>query len=197
MLHKVGQTVNRIKLFFQQIYYAIKHRFSVKQRKFLNDNAHSINHSKDMTLAGYVGVGENGELSASTIIAKIGEHKANSNYDKMTPTIKKVSAQKKKQIQVTESTTYSPINDEELLFNKNGDDLNQTDEMSMKEIQKDLAEALEHWKWTQHAYNHALGSDQVDFYIYQMMAAEQKYRMILLKARRLQVDWSKVKGDLV
>lgn len=69
--------------------------------------------------------------------------------------------------------------------------------LKMKEIQNDLTEALEHWKWTKHAYQHAVGFEQVEYCIYQMMAAEQKYRMILLKARNMNVDWSKVKGDMI
>lgn len=78
---------------------------------------------------------------------------------------------------------------------KNND--NEYIQKTMIEIKEELTKALEHWKWTQKAFEQALGFEQVEYCIYQMMAAEQKYRMILLKARALQVEWSKVKGDLV
>lgn len=74
---------------------------------------------------------------------------------------------------------------------------NEYQQKTMIEIREELSQALEHWKYTQKAYEHALGFEQVEYCIYQMMAAEQKYRMILLKARSLQVEWSKVKGDLI
>ena len=70
-------------------------------------------------------------------------------------------------------------------------------EQIMQEIQAELSEALKEWKWTIRAYEYALGDDQVEYCIYQMMAAEQKYRMILHKARQLDVNWSKVRGYMI
>src|SRR5690606_27241123 len=90
--------------------------------------------------------------------------------------------------QQTEKNNSEKNNSEKYELDKNNQENSdpidkETLDKQMQEIQQELSEALEHWKWTQHAYNHAIGFEQVEFCIYQMMAAEQKYRMILLKAR--------------
>lgn len=75
--------------------------------------------------------------------------------------------------------------------------LSEEERLKVYELSVEIREALMHWKTAEQKFEYACGHDEVELAIYQVMAAEQKYRLLLNKARKLDVDWSNVKGYVV
>jgi len=204
---KVGQTSEKIKHILRQMN---KEKQSEQPLHTMNIENREVNEGKVESLQ-YKRTSDeqvfSGELPSAVILAKIGkEEQVVSQKQIIDNKLAVAEPTKMVKTKQKQSNTMSDFIYEEQRKSKKQEQasLKKQQQMSeealtlqMKEIQKDLKEALEHWKWTKHAYNHAIGFEQVEYCIYQMMAAEQKYRMILLKARSLEVDWSKLKGDMV
>lgn len=79
----------------------------------------------------------------------------------------------------------------------NSDSLTKEEHLKVYELSVEIREALLSWKTAEQKFEYACGHDEVELAIYQVMAAEQKYRLLLNKARKLDVDWSDVKGYVV
>ena len=208
MLQKVGQTIAKLKAMSAYINRIVINKFKSPNKEESGVvEAASLHHIEKESLKAKqteIGLPQSfdnkksgqGELLSTHILSKIGSgQKVLAHTNKTSGS--KVSQTSSKKIRRT-MNDYQYKEEQEGSHYSNfdtKDDKHITERMN--ELQKELSEALEQWKWTRHAYDYALGSEQVDFCIYQMMAAEQKYRMILVKARELQVEWSKVKGDMI
>lgn len=68
---------------------------------------------------------------------------------------------------------------------------------SVDELRIEIKEALQAWRTAELKFQYASGHDEVELAIYQLMAAEQNYRLLLNKAKRMEVNWSVVKGEVV
>lgn len=64
----------------------------------------------------------------------------------------------------------------------------------MDKLRLEIKQALEDKRATEMMFQHAVGQDEVEWAILRQMAAEQRYRMLLNKARAMDVDWSRVRG---
>jgi len=64
----------------------------------------------------------------------------------------------------------------------------------MDKLRSEIKQALEDKRVTEIMFEFAVGHDEVEWAILRQMAAEQRYRMLLNKARAMDVEWSKLRG---
>lgn len=64
----------------------------------------------------------------------------------------------------------------------------------MDKLRAEIKQALEDKRATEIMFQFAVGHDEVEWAILRQMAAEQRYRMLLNKAREMDVEWSKLRG---
>lgn len=69
--------------------------------------------------------------------------------------------------------------------------------IEMDKLRNEIKEALLQWRTAELQFQYACGHDEVELAIYSLMTAEQKYRMLLNKARNIDIDWSTVKGYVI
>lgn len=67
----------------------------------------------------------------------------------------------------------------------------------MDKLRLEIAQALADRQATEQMFQYATGHDEVEWAILRQMAAEQRYRMLLNKARAMDVDWSKIRGAVI
>ncbi|HIW34428.1 MAG TPA: hypothetical protein IAA29_16755 [Candidatus Paenibacillus intestinavium] len=69
--------------------------------------------------------------------------------------------------------------------------------IEVDKLRIEIKDSLLQWRSAELHFQYACGHDEVELAIYSLMMAEQKYRMLLNKARDIDIDWSKVKGYLI
>ncbi|MCR8658921.1 hypothetical protein [Paenibacillus endoradicis] len=69
--------------------------------------------------------------------------------------------------------------------------------IEVDKLRVEIKDSLSQWRSAERHFQYACGHDEVELAIYSLMAAEQKYRMLLNKARKIDIDWSKVKGYVI
>lgn len=67
----------------------------------------------------------------------------------------------------------------------------------MDKLRQEIKQALSDKRATEQMFQYAKGNDEVEWAILRQMAAEQRYRMLLNKARAMDVDWSKIRGEII
>lgn len=67
----------------------------------------------------------------------------------------------------------------------------------MDKLRLEITQALADRQATEQMFQYAKGHDEVEWAILRQMAAEQRYRMLLNKARAMDVDWSKIRGAVI
>jgi|GEM_PF-1635569 len=75
--------------------------------------------------------------------------------------------------------------------------LNKEMKIEVDKLRVEIKESLSQWRSAERHFQYACGHDEVELAIYSLMAAEQKYRMLLNKARKIDIDWSKVRGYVI
>lgn len=74
------------------------------------------------------------------------------------------------------------------------DPISKEQQLVADKLRAEIKEALLEWRSAELHFQYAVGHDEVELAIYSLMAAEQKYRMLLNKARGMNVNWSHVRG---
>lgn len=69
--------------------------------------------------------------------------------------------------------------------------------IEVDKLRVEIKDSLLQWRSAERHFQYACGHDEVELAIYSLMAAEQKYRMLLNKARKVDIDWSQVKGYVI
>ena len=77
------------------------------------------------------------------------------------------------------------------------DPMSKDELIEVDKLRIEIRESLLQWRSAELHFQYACGHDEVELAIYSLMAAEQKYRMLLNKARNIDINWSQVKGDLI
>jgi len=67
----------------------------------------------------------------------------------------------------------------------------------MDKLRLEIKQALSDKRATEQMFQYAKGNDEVEWAILRQLAAEQRYRMLLNKARSMDVDWSRIRGELI
>ena len=77
------------------------------------------------------------------------------------------------------------------------DPLSKDQLIEVDKLRIEIKDSLLQWRSAELHFQYACGHDEVELAIYSLMMAEQKYRMLLNKAREMDIDWSKVKGYVI
>lgn len=77
------------------------------------------------------------------------------------------------------------------------DPMSKDELIEVDKLRIEIKDSLLQWRSAELNFQYACGHDEVELAIYSLMMAEQKYRMLLNKARDIDIDWSKVKGYLI
>ncbi|MCA0758297.1 YaaL family protein [Paenibacillus sp. N4] len=64
----------------------------------------------------------------------------------------------------------------------------------MERLRQEIAEAHREWENANRYFNYAVGKDQIDYAIYNIISAEKKYEMLLREAKQLSGDWQAWEG---
>lgn len=67
----------------------------------------------------------------------------------------------------------------------------------MDKLRQEIKQALADKRATEQMFHYAKGNDEVEWAILKQLAAEQRYRMLLNKARAMDVDWTKIRGFVI
>lgn len=67
----------------------------------------------------------------------------------------------------------------------------------MDKLLQEIRQALADKRVTDQMFQFAKGNDEVEWAILKQLAAEQRYRMLLNKAREMDVDWSEIRGIVI
>jgi hypothetical protein len=69
------------------------------------------------------------------------------------------------------------------------------DELSKKQaLKQEIKETLTEWENANRFFHYAVGKEQVDYAIYNIITAEKRYDMLLGKAKQMQGPWPKWEG---